>query len=165
MRLFIGIKVDDKSKKKINNYFNLFYENKVRGNYTKLANLHMTLIFLGETDDNKVPLLKSIIKNIKLDINELHLTKVTKLKDILVCEVEKDDRLLRIFNELSKKLKDNNFKFDMKDWHPHVTLVRKSENGDKYINVDMNIASHFDKITLFESKRINNELVYVDLGE
>ena len=165
MRLFIGIKIDDKTKKKINSYFNLFYENKVRGNYSKLSNLHMTLAFLGEMSEDKVPLLKKIIKSINVDINELHLSKITKLRDVLVCDVEKNDKLETIYNDLNKSLKTNGFNVDNKEWHPHVTLIRKVENGDKYLNVDMNIISNFDNITLFESKRIDNELVYIDLGE
>ena len=165
MRLFIGIKIDDKAKKKINSYFNLFYENKIRGNYSKLSNLHMTLAFLGEVSEDKVPLLKKIIKGINIDINELHLSKIAKLRDVLVCEVEKNDKLEKIYNDLFKALKASGFNIDNREWHPHVTLVRKVENGDKYLNVDMNIVSYFDKITLFESKRIDNELVYIDLGE
>ena len=48
MRLFIGIKLDDIAIKKVNNYYKYFYSEKVKGNFTDLSNLHLTLSFLGE---------------------------------------------------------------------------------------------------------------------
>ena len=165
MRLFIGIKVDDKGKKKIDNYFKLFYENKVRGNYTKINNLHMTLIFLGEVSSDKVDLLKEIIGKIKVQDGLLIISKIKMLKEIMIGEIEKTKELDEIYSYLCKELKRESFSFDEHKFYPHITLVRKAENYQKYINVDMNIISVFDKITLFESKRINNDLVYIDLGE
>lgn len=165
MRLFIGIKMDDLAKKKINNYFKLFYENNVRGNYTKINNLHMTLVFLGEVDEERVPDLKDIIKSINLDTNKLHLTKISLLKEILICNIEKSVEINNMYLNLCDELKKNNFSFDNHPLYPHITLIRKAGNYNKFLNVDMNIISKFEKITLFESKRINNELVYIDLGE
>ena len=165
MKLFIGIKIDDLAKKKINNYFKLFYENNVRGNYTKINNLHMTLVFLGETSEDKVDKLKEIIKSINLETKDIHLTKTILLREVLVCDVDKNEAINNMYLNLCKELKKNGFPFEERPLHPHVTLVRKAENYSKYLNVDMNIISKFDKITLFESKRINNELIYVDLGE
>ncbi len=165
MRLFIGIKMDDLAKKKINNYFKLFYENNVRGNYTKINNLHMTLVFLGEVDEERVPDLKDIIKSINLDTNKLHLTKISLLKEILICNIEKSVEINNMYLNLCDELKKNNFSFDYHPLYPHITLIRKAGNYNKFLNVDMNITSMFEKITLFESKRINNELVYIDLGE
>ena len=165
MRLFIGIKIDPKAQKKINSYFNLLYENKVTGNYTKVSNLHMTLVFLGETSEDKVNVIKKILKDINLQIEAIKITKMTMLKDILVGEVEKNDQLLEIFNSIRTGLKNNNINFDDHSLYPHVTLIRKVNNQEKFVGIDMNIISSFDHITLFESKRINNELIYVDLGE
>lgn len=165
MRVFIGIKIDDKVKKKINNYFNLYYENKVRGNYTKLSNLHMTIVFIGEVDDNKIPLIKKIIKEVNYKINEIHLTKTAKLKDILVCEAERNKEIFDIYHELNKKLQANGFNVEDKELYPHITFIRKVENGDKFVGQEINLYSCFSHITLFESKRTNNDLVYIDLGE
>lgn len=165
MRLFIGIKIDDKSKRRTENYFKLFYENKVRGNYTKISNLHMTLIFLGEISSDKVDKLKEIVRNIKVSKGILKISKIKMLKEIMIGEIEKSNELDEIYSALAKELKESSFSFDEHSFYPHITLVRKAENYEKYIGVGMNIISSFDKITLFESKRINNELVYIDLGE
>ena len=165
MRLFIGIKLDTKAQKKINSYFNLLYENKVTGNYTKVSNLHMTLVFLGETSEDKVSVIKKILKNIDLSIDMIKITKMTMLKDILVGEVENNNQLQEIYNSLRSNLKANGIYFDDHSLYPHITLIRKVNNHEKFVGKEMNIISNFDHITLFESKRINNDLVYIDLGE
>lgn len=165
MKLFIGIKIDAKAQKKINSYFNLFYESKVTGNYSKINNLHMTLAFLGETEENKVPLIKLIIKGIKLDINSIKISKLKMLKDILIGEVENNKSIQDIYDSLRKKLIKNNIYFDNHDLYPHVTFIRKVNNCDKFIGKEVDIISNFDHITLFESRRINNDLVYIDLGD
>ena len=165
MRLFIGIKIDQKAQKKINGYFNFFYENKVSGNYMKLSNLHMTLVFLGETDERKVSTIKDIISNINLKIDSIKIAKTAMLKDILVGEVVKGPELEEIYQTLKKELKKIGFTFEDGKLYPHVTLIRKVNNQEKFVDKEMNIVSYFDHITLFESKRINNELIYVDLGK
>ena len=165
MRLFIGIKVDQKTQKKINRYFNLFYENKVTGNYCKLSNLHMTLIFLGEIDEARIPLIKQLIKEVDLKIDEIKISKLAMLKEILVGEVENNNEIQDIYNKLKKSLKDNGFIIDSNSLYPHVTLIRKVSNCEKFVGREVNQISKFDRITLFESRRINGELVYIDLGE
>ena len=165
MRVFIGIKVDSKAQNKIKSYFNLFYENKVRGNYTKISNLHMTLVFLGEISEDKIPILKSIINSVKLEVNEIKLSKISTIKDILVSDIEENEGIVHMYNDLATKLEQANFKFEKHKLYPHITLIRKAENYERFIGCEMNITSTFDKITLFESKRINNELIYIDLGE
>ena len=165
MRLFIGIKIDDKARKKINSYFNLLYENKVTGNYTKVSNLHMTLVFLGEMSDDKVDIIKGILRSIEIKTNSINISKMELLKDILVGEVKESNELADIYDSLRNKLRRANIPFDDHKLYPHVTLVRRAKNHEKFIGRDMNIDSYFDHITLLESKRINNDLVYIDLGE
>lgn len=165
MRLFIGIKIDDKAKKKINSYFNLLYENKVTGNYTKISNLHMTLVFIGEISEDKVEVIKGILRSIEIKTNVINITKMTMLKDILIGEVKEEKALLDMYDSIKAKLREAKINFDDHSLYPHITLIRKVNNQEKFVGKDMNIDSYFDHITLFESKRINNDLVYIDLGK
>ena len=87
------------------------------------------------------------------------------LKEILVGEVENNNEIQDIYNKLKKSLKDNGFIIDSNSIYPHVTLIRKVSNCEKFVGREVNQISKFDRITLFESRRINGELVYIDLGE
>lgn len=165
MRVFIGINLDDKTLKKINSYFNLFYSSGVRGNYTKLSNVHMTLAFIGEVNNDQIPLLKKIISDIDIsNLTYLTMEKLTMLKDILIAKIQESNEITYVHNELIKKLKENNFNIDEK-FSPHLTLVRKATNYDMFLDRKLDLVSNVNKITLFESRRINNDLVYIDLGE
>ena len=163
MRLFIGIKLDSKCIKKIDNYYKFFYSENVSGNYTSLENLHLTLYFLGEVDEDRINEIKSIINSVKLEISELEIIKFTRLKDMLVGEVKKTKELISIYNDLSNKLKQNGFKINENSFYPHITLIRQVNNLKefKFINSELNLKFSFNKITLFESTRINNKLVYI----
>ena len=79
--------------------------------------------------------------------------------------MKKTNEINNMYLNLCEELKKNHFLFEEHSLRPHVTLIRKVENGQKYLDLDMNMISRFSRITLFESKRINNELIYVDLGE
>ena len=141
MRVFIGIKLDEATLKKINSYLNLFYSSGVRGNYTKLNNVHMTLAFLGEVSEDKISLLKEIIRSIDIsNLKELKLEKLSMLKDILICEIQKSNEVTYVHDILIKKLKENNFNVDDKKFSPHLTLVRKAVNYEKFINKVNNLA-------------------------
>ena len=125
----------------------------------------MTLVFLGETSEDKVSVIKKILKDIDLSIDSIRIAKMTMLKDILIGEVENNKELQEIYSTIRTKLKASGIFFDDHSFYPHITLIRKVNNQEKFIGKEMNIISYFNHITLFESKRINNDLVYIDLGE
>lgn len=162
MRLFIGIKLDTKAIKKIDSYMNYLYQTGVRGTYTKTNNIHLTLEFLGEVDKDKVSKLLDIINSVdisKLEYLEIDRTKM--LKSIIVLNVLKSDILLEVQKDLHLKLKVNGFNLQERPYSPHITLVREAS---KSFEENIKVVSVVSKITLFESVRINNSLVYKELN-
>ncbi len=161
MRLFIGVKLDNKALKKVDNYMNYLYQKGVRGNYTKLANIHLTFAFLGEVSSNKVDELVEIINSVDTSLlKTLTINKIKMLKSIITLNVLKEDNLLNVQKDLANKLNNSGYMLEQREYVPHITLVREAS---KPIEEDINIISEFTKITLFESVRTNNGLVYVDL--
>jgi len=161
MRLFIGIKLDNKALKKVDNYMNYLYQKGVRGNYTKLANIHLTLAFLGELSSDKVDELLEIINSVDTSLlKNLTINKIKMLKSIITLNVLKEENLLNVQKDLINKLNNSGYKLEQREYVPHITLVRETS---KPVEEDINIISEFTKITLFESRRTNNGLVYVDL--
>lgn len=166
MRAFIGIKLDDSAIKKIKGYFNYFYSENVTGNFTKLNNLHLTLSFLGEINPNRVEELINVIESMELKIKQIKISKITKLKDMVVGEVTRDCELMSLQDELVKELKLKGFILDKKAFYPHITLIRQVSGGNnlKNFNSNVEIISNVTKITLFESTRINKELIYIPIN-
>ena len=156
MRLFIGIKLDSKCIKKIDNYYKFFYCENVSGNYTSLENLHLTLNFLGELDENRITEITSIINSVKLEISELENVNFN-------VDISDAKELMDIYNDLTNKLKQRGFKINDYPFYPHITLIRqvKGLREFKFIDSQLNLKFNFTQITLFESTRINNKLVYI----
>lgn len=166
MRLFIGIKLDNEAVKKVNNYYKYFYSEKVKGNFTDLSNLHLTLSFLGEISSEKVNVIIKIIDSLKNNIDSFKIIKLTKLKDMLIGEVFKDPGLFSLHSELVEKLKQFGLKVSEAEFYPHITLIRQVE-GLKNLNIidsNIEVISNVNKITLFESTRINGRLTYIPLN-
>ena len=162
MRLFIGIKLDNKALKKVDNYMNYLYQKGVKGNYTKLANVHLTLAFLGDVSSDKVDELLEIINSVDTNsLKSLKINKIKMLKSIITLNVIRENILLNVQKDLTNKLNEKGYKLDQREYVPHITLVREAS---KTIEEDINIISEFTKITLFESIRTNNGMVYVDLS-
>lgn len=162
MRIFIGIKLDNKTTKIINNYYKYLYSENITGNYTDSNNLHLTLAFLGEIDQNTLENVITITNSLENKITTITLSKITKLKDMLVFEVAKDDKLLALQKELALKLENINI-YKSKEFYPHVTLIRKVSDTTKINIVDkeVNICSSCDNITVFQSTHINGKLKYI----
>ena len=68
MRCFIGIRLENRFQKKIKNVNQFLYQNGVRGNFTDINNVHLTLAFIGEIDRNIATILKNEMD--KIDISD-----------------------------------------------------------------------------------------------
>ena len=82
---------------------------------------------------------------------------------MLIGEIEKEINLITLQKELVIKLKDNGFKIEDRSFYPHITLIRQVMGLKplKIIDSKLEIESMVNKITLFESTRINGKLTYI----
>lgn len=161
MRLFIGLPLDIKTKNKLLLIQNELRVKGVTGNFTLKNNLHMTMSFLGEVEESKLDILINLVNGIN-DKVEVELEEIDLLKDIVVYKVKKTDELVNLHHKLVQKLSEIGFNVPS-ELTPHITLIRKYQSKSdvrKIIN-KIKMISCDNSLTLFESKRINNELVYI----
>ena len=125
MRTFVGIKLDNKYRGKITNIIGYLKQNGISGNYTDINNVHLTLSFIGEIDEDKVSLIKKIIENIDINNINVIINSVKVFKTYLIFEVEKTNELLRVQKELADNLLKNGFNVDTKEYYPHITIIRE----------------------------------------
>ena len=162
MRLFIGIKLDNRVNSIINKICDNLYNEGIRGNYTNKNNIHLTLSFLGEINESKEKEITEVIDSLDVtNIKEIKITGISVLKDMIILNVEKSKELDCLYNELYNKLINLNYKLDNRHFFPHITLVREKNKDYKK---GLELVSTFTKVTLFESKRINGVLTYVPLN-
>ena len=165
MRLFIGVSFDDKTKELIYNQELILKKHLVSGHITDINNIHLTIIFIGETDNTK-----EIIDSIeKIDVSKFDIfLKGIKYfnrgnQRLYYLDVRKNQKLSFIYDVLFNSLKDIGFFIEDRTYKPHVTLGREVVLDEDVYLEPLNKIVRVNKISLMESKRINGKLEYVEL--
>jgi RNA 2',3'-cyclic 3'-phosphodiesterase len=129
-------------------------------------NIHLTLKFLGDTDENQIDAIENIIKDVAQHITPFDITlKGTGgfpnehyLKVIWI-GISGGDVLKTIAHALDEQLTPLGFKKDNKEFSPHLTVgrVRTAKNKDQLLMVIKNSQEkefshqHIQEITLKKS--------------
>ena len=170
MRLFYAVNFNDNVKKALCDNLNEIQKYTVRGGFTEKNNFHITLVFVGECDPNKLDSLKKVIDNTIKRINPEPIKAVIDGlgtfsrpgDELLWAGVKIGPENIAMLNKINKTIteelaymgiyiNDGNKKFT-----PHVTIARKVEfrqitskeiNRIKFNPIDFTI----DSLTLMES--------------
>jgi RNA 2',3'-cyclic 3'-phosphodiesterase len=174
MRTFISLNPDEPVRKKISEIQN-YVKEKISDLNPEFLNsikwepenkFHLTLFFIGETDENKVSVIHSGLKKLESGISfkEINfklksINAFPKLKypRVLILELDNEDKkVFELSNKINSVLKEIGFEND-KLFHPHFTIGRikrdhkinltKLENN---IEIDLNF--YVNKFFLMESK-------------
>jgi len=149
-RMFIAIEIPLKIKNKIIELQNEL-KKKIAGKWIAINNMHLTLIFLGEVEKEKLPSIKLILKTLKtsqfnLKVRNLGGFPNLKRPHVLWIGIERSNKLLEIQNHLYQKLKEKKFRIEDRKFIGHLTLARiRSKINSKYLE-------KFEQIDLGEFK-------------
>ncbi|WP_456371508.1 RNA 2',3'-cyclic phosphodiesterase [Methanocaldococcus sp.] len=123
MRLFIAIDIPEKLKEKIANF-----QKQIKMKGIKLVekeNLHITVKFLGEVDENLLNEILNLdlsIKPVKIKLNQLNVfPNMNYIRVIWIGAY--GDNLIKIFEDVDKKLANLGFKKE-REYVPHLTIGR-----------------------------------------
>ena len=145
-RIFIAINLPKDIKQKIA----LFSQNLERFNWpvkwVELENFDITLNFLGNLTPKEVEkvclILEKTIKNhypFDLKIERLNVFPNLAHVRTVILEVEKNDELMKLQQELSSRLKINEFRVEERKFTPHITLGRVKR---KKLRLDENLLNN-----------------------
>jgi 2'-5' RNA ligase len=166
MRLFIAVNFDDNTKSKITEIAGRLKAMGISGNYTKVQNYHLTLLFLGESNERQLQFAKKAIQEIRIPPFDISFQNISNFsKNIVHLKVSYCEQLTQIHNFLYDKLKSY-FTLDDK-FSPHITLIRKPDfipniKSDEFGDI-LPFVYRVDNIALMLSSRQNGELVYAPL--
>ena len=182
-RLFIAIPITEASKVSI--IKGILSDDKLKQmpvRWTSYRNLHLTIQFLGDVDEKRIPDLKQILNRIRLSENP-EIIKFTNIgafpgiskPRIIYLGLDYSDYLPNIQRFITKDLIRNGFTVDNKPFRPHLTLGRVREGmlfQSRDIQYVQEIAdrisvpdSPVDRIVLFESKLQPGGPIYTSLYE
>lgn len=164
MRLFIAINFPEKIKIKLYNTISELRNNSRKGNFTKIENLHLILIFLGEVPISKISNIKQIINKhfnapIKLEFDKIGTFKRNN-GDIYWIGIKENKSLSELYSLLFNDLTKSGFNIEKRKFVPHITIGREIITNK---NIDLKISSspsNVNAISLMSSERINGRLIY-----
>lgn len=136
-RLFIALAIPEESKKQL-----LFYRDTVhlKEKYCWEAKdkIHLTINFIGDVEEGKIPLIKKVIdetasyKPFLCHITKFGFFPKAGKPKVLFAGLQADSFLYKIEKFLSERLKNFDILADTKPYKPHITLLKikgKTEEG------------------------------------
>ncbi|MCK9536588.1 MAG: RNA 2',3'-cyclic phosphodiesterase [Bacilli bacterium] len=157
MRTFIGIKLND-CYNQIIEMQQEFKRMEIFGNYTLPENVHLTLLFLGELNQEEFKKVKLTLNQIEYSSFPVYIDKVKDFKDMMILEIRQSTELMQFQALLNRALTKENIYNERRPYYPHITLIRRCNYK---INKEIALASTVNEAVLFSSERINNRLSYI----
>ena len=160
MRIFIAIRFTEAFKASILDAQEGLKEQGVRGNFTRPENLHLTLVFIGETD--RIDDIKTAVASVRFDpfvITTGQLGCFNGRSRVLWMGIQGKEKMKTLALRLRKALDERGFNYSHGPFQPHITLVRQPTETPLDIEVEDACMTIRD-IVIMKSERINGRLVY-----
>ena len=165
MRLFVVIQLSDSIRDSLSSIHTYLRDHGVRGNYTKLENLHLTLAFIGEYSDPDFVL--EAIHSVPFAPFPMRIEGFGSFGDLYWCGIGANDTLLSSVKRLRRALAENGIPFDRKKFSPHITLIRKAEfdkrRGFPCVTIP-DMSMQVSGVSLMRSDRTKSGMVYTEIG-
>ncbi len=175
MRVFVGIELSEEAIGELISVQNQIKPYIDRGSLTEQRNFHLTLRFIGEINRDLLKLLIDAVSDtahlfsgFDLDLGELGCFQKKNRKIIWAGVGDGINKLNELHDLLNKELKLVGIHPDEQAFHPHITLGRQIKLLDTVQDLKGRYPinskrSTINYLTVFESKRVNDELTYVPI--
>jgi 2'-5' RNA ligase len=172
MRLFIAVNFDDRVKEELFTLQQKIREHAIKGNFSREENFHLTLAFLGETEQALVSDIEDVITQIRIPPFEMVFSRLGCFtharKELWWIGIDEKDagdtRVKWLRQELADRLLERNIPFDNRSFNAHITLgreIRLHSPVDRQIEA---VSIPVRRISLMKSERLNGKLVYTELS-
>lgn len=163
MRIFIAIRFTEAFKASILDAQEGLREQGIRGNFTRPENLHLTLVFIGETD--RIDDIKAAVASVKLDpfvITTGQLGCFNGRSRVLWMGIQGKEKVKALALRLRKALDERGINYSHGPFQPHITLVRQPTETPLDIKPE-DASMTVREIAVMKSERIDGRLVYTTL--
>ena len=165
MRLFIAIPIPPDVRRAVVLASNLLAESGARGRFVPQSNFHITLHYIGETDDlvGAVDALRLAVRDIRPFVLRLgdyggfggKKGRTTYLS--VSCDTDELDNL---YESLESALWEQGFAKNRGRLTPHITLARNVVGDEDFNPILQNVAFTADTVILYESRADGERMRY-----
>jgi len=168
MRLFIAINFNTGTRNKLIALCDELRSHSERGRFSLPENLHLTLAFLGESDDKQTAAAKAAMDTAVFDPFEILIDRIGRFKrnhrggDIWWAGVRENKNLLDLQQNLTSGLRSRGFNLEKRKYNPHITLAREVKTDATPRSIEP-FGEPISMIDLMKSERINEKLTYTSI--
>lgn len=159
MRLFIALQPDDNVRNKL--YSCALHAG--GGRVVSRDNLHMTIVFIGETD--RLMEIKKAMDSVRFAHVLIRIDRYGifggKQSRLLWAGGEPDNSILKLYNDLRAALAVSGIETEQRMFVPHITLCRRFSGELPKTLPDLVLSA--DKISLMQSVNENGSVIYKEL--
>jgi len=172
MRAFLAVKLSENIINDIKNLQEELKKYTIKGRWTNKDNLHITLKFFGEINEEQVSKIRETINDISANFKSFYI-RLNKIgcfegKDnirVLWVDVKNDNNLILLHDAIETELSKAGFKKDDRKFKTHITVARDiilKKSIEEINNLYKLDSDYFavSNIYLMDSKLENNRRVY-----
>ena len=165
MRLFIAIEFDEEILQALTKLQSEWKVSGVRGNFTPVQNLHLTLAFIGEYGNPNAVL--EAMNSISFSPCSISLDGIGTFRDIYWVGISENNALSSYVRQLRRSLAEYAIPYDRKRFSPHITLVRRAEFNKSIEELLKNPPKgemEVKSVSLMSSTRGKSGMIYTEVG-
>jgi len=174
IRLFIAVNCNDATKNLLLSVQDNIKAQSLKGNFSRPENLHLTLAFLGETQEEQVSAICAAIQNamhppiapFTLTFSQTGWFRHSG-KELWWIGANQTGPSLDILKNLRQRITGGlsaaNIAFDDRAFKPHITLGREIKHDAPIVLRQQEIALAVNRVSLMKSQRINGATVYTEI--
>ena len=164
MRLFIGLPFPHQARRDFLLVQKRLQRNAVKGHFTSGGNFHVTLAFLGEVEEDRLPAVFEAMERVPMPPVELLFDRLDYFDGgIWYLSPRPCPPLMEGQDRLARALRDRGFSLAQRPYIPHLTLGRKVVFREGYGPrkvLSRPIPARSEGPRLFLSHRVEGELRY-----
>jgi 2'-5' RNA ligase len=174
LRLFIAVNCDDETKKRLLSVRDKIKSQSLKGNFSRPENLHLTLVFLGETPEEQVPAICSAVKEaipppaapFTLAFSQTGCFTHSG-KELWWIGAGNSGPSLDILKNIRQRIAGGlsaaGVAFDNRPFNPHITLGREIKHNAPIVIPRQEITYPVNRISLMKSERSGGAPVYTEI--
>lgn len=164
MRLFVGIELNEEARAALS-AARASWEKMVKARFCDADLYHLTLVFIGNVEEERLPALKKTLSRVKWSPFSLKTGAADRFeKGVLFAGVQTpNDGLSALQKAVAEALREDGWPFENRPYRPHITLARQAKGFGEPPQIAP-VRVPVKRFALFESARVEGRLCYTPIA-
>jgi len=167
LRLFLGLPVPSECGREIARFQEDMKTHALRGRFSDVGNLHVTVVFLGDVEKSFLPVLGRAMHSIREKAFPISFFRCGSFRkpegDIVFLDPDETEPLRSLHAKTVRAVRETGVTFDERPFRPHLTLGRNVRFQAGYRPQSPSVSFICKRLVLFHSHRLNGILTYTPL--